>query len=69
MAKFFKGNKFINISNQIAVIAIIAIGMTLVIITAGIDLSVGSLIAFSAVLATWVIQNWFVEWVLVWLEL
>ncbi|MBT5717330.1 MAG: ABC transporter permease, partial [Opitutae bacterium] len=35
------------------------IGMTLVIITAGIDLSVGSLIAVSAVLATWVIREWF----------
>jgi ribose transport system permease protein len=41
------------------VISILAIGMTLVIITAGIDLSVGSLIALSAVLATWVIREWF----------
>jgi ribose transport system permease protein len=38
-----------NVANQISVIAIIAIGMTMVIITAGIDLSVGSLIALSAV--------------------
>ena len=36
-------------ANQIVVIAIVAIGMTLVIITGGIDLSVGSLIALSAV--------------------
>ena len=56
---FLKATNLLNVANQIAVIAIIAIGMTLVIITAGIDLSVGSLIAFSAVLATWVIQNWF----------
>jgi ribose transport system permease protein len=42
-----------NVANQIAVIAIIAIGMTLVIITAGIDLSVGSLIALSAVVTAW----------------
>jgi ribose transport system permease protein len=33
--------------------------MTLVIITAGIDLSVGSLIAVSAVFATWIIREWF----------
>ena len=46
-------------ANQIAVIAILAIGMTLCYITAGIDLSVGSLIAVSAVLATWVIREWF----------
>ena len=36
--------------------AIIAIGMTLIIITAGIDLSVGSLIAFSGVLTALTIQ-------------
>ena len=38
-------------------IAIIAIGMTMVIITGGIDLSVGSLVAFSAVLTAWFIQQ------------
>ena len=45
-----------NVANQITVIAIIAIGMTVVIITAGIDLSVGSLIALSAVVIAWVIR-------------
>ena len=44
-----------NVANQIAVIAILAIGMTMVIITAGIDLSVGSLIALAAVIAAWTI--------------
>ncbi len=44
-----------NVANQITVIAIIAIGMTMVIITAGIDLSVGSLVALSAVLVAWLI--------------
>ena len=39
------------------VIAVIAIGMTMVIITAGIDLSVGSLIALSAVIATLVMKQ------------
>ncbi len=46
-----------NVANQITVIAIIAIGMTMVIITAGIDLSVGSLIALSAVVAAWLIAG------------
>lgn len=55
---FLKTSNLLNIANQIAVIAIIAIGMTLVIITAGIDLSVGSLIAFSAVLCCWLIREW-----------
>lgn len=41
-----------NILQQISVNGILAIGMTLVIITAGIDLSVGSVLALSAVVAT-----------------
>lgn len=41
-----------NILEQISVNGIMAIGMTLVIITAGIDLSVGSVLALSAVVAT-----------------
>ena len=40
-----------NLSRQIALLAIFAIGETFVIITAGIDLAVGSLIAFAGVLA------------------
>lgn len=52
---FLKSANLMNIANQIAVIAIVAIGMTLVILTGGIDLSVGSLIALSAVLtARWI---------------
>ena len=54
---FLKQANLLNIANQIAVIAIIAVGMTMVIITGGIDLSVGSLIALSAVVATWMIQG------------
>lgn len=54
---FLKPENLLNIANQIAVIAIIAIGMTMVIITGGIDLSVGSLIAFSAVVATRIIRD------------
>lgn len=55
---FLKKDNLINISNQIVVIATIAIGMTLVIITGGIELSVGSMIAFSSCLAAWFIKNW-----------
>ena len=53
---FLKAENLLNIANQISVIAILAVGMTFVIITGGIDLSVGSLIALSAVLATWLIR-------------
>jgi ribose transport system permease protein len=54
---FLKPDNLLNVANQIAVIAIIAIGMTIVILTAGIDLSVGSLVALSAVGATMWIRS------------
>ncbi len=55
---FLKKENLLNIASQIAVIAIVAIGMTVVIITGGIDLSVGSLIALAAVLATLFIRDY-----------
>jgi len=55
--KFAKTENLLNVANQTAVYAIVAIGMTLVIITAGIDLSVGSLIALSAVTTASVLQG------------
>ena len=54
---FLKKENLLNILKQISVVAIIAIGMTMVIITAGIDLSVGSLIAFSGVITALSIQQ------------
>ena len=54
---FLKRENLLNIANQIAVIAIVAIGMTMVIVAGGIDLSVGSLIALAAVLATLFIRD------------
>lgn len=54
---FLKRENLINVADQIVVIAILAIGMTLVIITRGIDLSVGSLLALSAVAAAWFIER------------
>ncbi len=54
---FLQTDNLLNIANQIVVIAIIAVGMTLVIITGGIDLSVGSLVALSAVVAGRLIRD------------
>lgn len=54
---FLKTDNLLNIPNQIAFIAIIAIGMTLVIIVGGIDLSVGSIVALSAVLSARAIRD------------
>jgi ribose transport system permease protein len=53
---FLKTDNLLNVANQIAVIAIIAVGMTFVIIAGGIDLSVGSLIALASVIAAMVIR-------------
>lgn len=55
---FLKADNLLNIANQIAVIAILAIGMTMVIVTGGIDLSVGSLIALSAVVTTMMVRDY-----------
>jgi inositol transport system permease protein len=49
---FLKPQNLINIVRQVSVIAILGIGLTVVIITGGIDLSVGSVLALAAVVAT-----------------
>lgn len=54
---FLKRSNLLAVVDRIVVIAVISIGMTMVIITAGIDLSVGSLIALSAVLGTLVMKK------------
>ncbi|MEM7457561.1 MAG: ABC transporter permease [Planctomycetota bacterium] len=54
---FLMPDNLVTIAQRITIIAIIAIGMTMVIITAGIDLSVGSLIALSAVVTAVLIRE------------
>jgi len=49
---FLTTDNLLNVSLQASITAIIAAGMTFVILTAGIDLSVGSLVALSGVIAT-----------------
>jgi ribose transport system permease protein len=48
---FFSVNNLLTVATQTAVIAVIAIGQTYVLITGGIDLSIGSNIALSAMVA------------------
>jgi ribose transport system permease protein len=55
---FFKPENLGNILRQNAHYGILAVGMTFVIITAGIDLSVGALLAFSSVVAASMIDRW-----------
>ena len=54
---FLTRSNLLAVADRIVVIAVIAIGMTMVIITGGIDLSVGSLIALSAVIATGLVRR------------
>lgn len=54
--RFFDINNMLNIFRQTSVNAIIAAGMTLVILTAGIDLSVGSILAVTGVMGALFIQ-------------
>lgn len=48
---FLTGSNMINVLRQTSVIGIIAVGQTLVILTAGIDLSVGSIVGFSGAIS------------------
>lgn len=50
---FLTGNNLINIVDQVTVLGILAIGATAVIISGGIDLSVGSVLALSAMVLGW----------------
>ncbi|WP_313023082.1 ABC transporter permease [Mobilicoccus sp.] len=47
----------LNVGVQAAVVAVLAFGMTFVIITAGIDLSVGSVAALSSICAGWLVAS------------
>jgi ribose transport system permease protein len=56
---FLTRQNLLNVANQIVVVAILAAGLTFVILTGGIDLSVGSLIALAAVVATRLVRDHF----------
>lgn len=55
---FLEVNNLFNVFQQIAVLAIIALGATMVIISGGIDLSVGSVAALSGMLAGVAFGQW-----------
>jgi len=54
---FLTVSNLLNVAQQTAINAIIAVGMTFVIITAGIDLSVGSIMALSGVVLASALHN------------
>jgi ribose transport system permease protein len=59
---FATANNIANLLRQGSMIAILAIGQTFVIITAGIDLSVGAVAGFSTVIIALLLENGFPVW-------
>ena len=57
-SQFMTGDNMINIGQNLAIWAVLAVGMTFVIITSGIDLAVGTLMTFCAVMAGVVMVFW-----------
>ncbi len=55
---FFSRITFTTIANQIPALTVIAVGMTLVLIAGGIDLSVGSVMAFGASVLALALVSW-----------
>ncbi len=53
---FFTADNLLNVTLQVSITAIIAVGMTFVILTGGIDLSVGSVVAVTGIIATSLIK-------------
>src|SRR5262245_40927788 len=55
--RFLQIQNLINVVRQVSVIAMLGIGLTVVIISTGIDLSVGAVLALSAVVASSLAQQ------------
>src|SRR4051812_9791153 len=55
-SSFFTARNLSNLARQVTIIGIIAVGMTMVILIAGIDLSVGSVTGLAAVAVTMMMQ-------------
>lgn len=55
---FWSSDTFVTIANEIPGLAVMAVGMTFVLIIAGIDLSVGSVLALSAAVSAVAILQW-----------
>lgn len=55
--RFLSFSNLLNISRQISVMAIVGVGMTFVILSAGIDLSVGSIVALTGIIISYFAQK------------
>jgi ribose/xylose/arabinose/galactoside ABC-type transport system permease subunit len=54
---FIKGTNLINVIRQVAIVGILGVGMTFVILTSGIDLSVGAIVGFVAVITASILKG------------
>jgi ribose transport system permease protein len=54
---FFSASNILNVLRQVSIVAILAVGMTFVILTGGIDLSVGALMALAGTMAAGVMVH------------
>lgn len=57
-SSFLTVTNMMNLTRQVSINAIIAVGMTIAIISGGIDLSVGSIVAFVSVIVASALVNW-----------
>jgi ribose transport system permease protein len=55
--EFFHTNNILNVARQASIVGVVAVGMTFVILTGGIDLSVGSVLAICAVSMAMMVDN------------
>jgi ribose transport system permease protein len=55
--EFFKVDNLLNVGRQASIVGVVAVGMTFVILTGGIDLSVGSVLAIAAVVMAMMADN------------
>ena len=56
--RFLEGGNLMTVARQFSMVSIMAVGMTMVIILGGIDLSVGSVVALAGCLAVLAIHHW-----------
>ena len=66
---FFTPRNLTNLARQTTIVGIIAVGMTLVIIINGIDLSVGSIVGLAAIVVTLLMQSGVNMWVAIMITL
>lgn len=58
LPSFLSVTNFLNVLRQVSVTGIIAVGMSFVIISGGIDISVGSILAMSGIIVTMALKNY-----------